>query len=459
MGTFQRRLIALMCLIMGILLAARLSPFVTSTPRDTVNSRPVAYWITQLKRAPEVRDTGTVAALQAAPDRFLPLLRAQLLTQDGTFRRALRGLARLAPPLGIRIHPADAIRRAAAVSLQAMGTTAHPAIPELVAALTSARDVETVRALEEALGGLGLDVVEPLVPLLEHPGDPSRRAMQVILRAFRRHNPESPTETLVPGVMAQLTNASPEHTRLATELVPYLRASWPAALPRLLANLESTVAPDVRVATAKVLGELRIHADTCVPALRSLLQESSEDLSVAAANALARFGGDAAVAVPDLERAAHRAEARPAIAAINSLGWIGFPAAAAVPMLVTRLEHPLALVRASAATALGRIQADPERAVPALAVSLADPDPYVRQRSARALAAFGTHAAVAVPKLVKALGDSQESVCLSAVEALGRIGRAASPAVPDLLSARNNNQSVMRAPVELALERIQAGSD
>jgi len=226
----------------------------------------------------------------------------------------------------------------------------------------------------------------------------------------------------------------------------------------------------VRANAAEALGSIGPDAQTAIPTLLELLQDSQADVRKAAADALGNLGPASKEAVPALTALLSDKESAvrgPAARALGRIGPEAKPAALALAKLLddkTKYEEGVNLVyglgrpleefaktlcvRDNAVTALLRI--GPEATLPTLRELLGDEEAEARSAAAKGLGLFGPKAKTAVPDLIATLRDESWQVRHSATEALGAVGPEAKAAVPDLvgLLLEENQEDGDAAPIE-----------
>jgi HEAT repeat protein len=218
--------------------------------------------------------------------------------------------------------------------------------------------------------------------------------------------------------------APPATTNPASNVPPL------SAVPGLVSLLKDAD-PNVRMRTAKAMGELALELRRVLPALRAALEQTALN------------DGDDGV----------RAEA------VRALLCAGPQPSTEVPGLVDALRNEIDVVRFHAAMALGDLGSAARPAVPALIHACTwDDEPAVRVGAAAALWKIdGDRGALVLHVLTDAVANANEMICWIAAECLAQIGPAARGSVPALRQAlaRSYRLTVVPTSLKLALERIQ----
>jgi HEAT repeat protein len=188
-------------------------------------------------------------------------------------------------------------RRFALLGLAAVGTTAAPAIPDLIELLNSENDHELWPAAATTLQAIGAPP-ERFVPrlcayLLDATRYPTKRASAALALA----QPTPPT----PDALDALHHALRDD--LGVIRVAAARALWQLNVP--LADLISTIADllnhrlrTVRVAALELIADIGPPAFPCRSQVESLLQAENEPVRDAAAAALASIGSSTTESKP-----------------------------------------------------------------------------------------------------------------------------------------------------------------
>ena len=435
---------------------------------DLVREHPQLFFI--LPDVMEMFDTTTSSELClvqfADPKGIKTHLKAGLLRQ--ACREAHAALHKLTH--NALTDSNQAVRRAAAEALGAMGKEAAAAMPKLAAALQDSDEMVQAAAAEAlgAIGGIGPGIgahqaVWPLRKALKSPFERVRRAAAGALVAIGKEAPGA--------VVAELRKA-------LQDFDDKVRAAAAKALGAMGKEAAGAVVPElrkalhdfddvVRAAAAEALGAMGKEAPGAVmPELRKAFQDSKYHVRAAAAEALGAMGKEAPGAVmPELRKALQDSDERVRAAAAKALGAMGKEAAGAVmPELRKALQDSKYHVRAAAAKALGAMGKEAAGAVvPELRKALQDSHGLVRFAAALALGATGKAAAGALPELRKALQDSEDVVRAAAAEALAAIGKAAAGALPELRKAVKSFKDSEPVVQEMATEALKklshAGQD
>ena len=262
---------------------------------------------------------------------------------------------------------------------------------------------------------------------------------------------------------AKLKAATPAEQHAAADALADLGPKAAAALPQLLAALESKDV-ELRWRIARALGviddpkavqALRKHAaDADAPvrsqaiyalgrleasdketlaAIIAQLTDKDADVRRASVRALQMIKPDRNVVTPLVVKVLQDADPAVVMPALHSIAEGG---AEVVPALTSALSHKEA--RYWACLALSEIGPDAKGAVAELTKVLSDERPEVRLQAAVALGEIGPAAKPAAAALVKALQDKYQAVQIAVVFSLGRIGDpSAAPAVAKLEKSDN----------------------
>ncbi|MBI1787595.1 MAG: HEAT repeat domain-containing protein [Acidobacteria bacterium] len=161
----------------------------------------------------------------------------------------------------------------------------------------------------------------------------------------------------------------------------FIHETGPAAIPRLLATLDSPRRAEREIATGR-LGQMGRAAASAAPALAAV---ALRDLDSSAAYALGEIDLDGARdlarrVIPLLGHASVETRRK----TVSLLGGLGAAAKIATPALLRALEDSDKLVRMHAVSALARIGIPRTAIVPALIGALDDPDSSVRYQAGTA---------------------------------------------------------------------------
>ncbi len=303
--------------------------------------------------------------------------------------------------------PTPSARLRAATALGRMGERAGPAIPFLIVLLGD----DTVigggykgampgREAADALAGIGVPAVMPLIAALKDPNP-----------ITRRHATQSLTKLDVDAVDELIKALRDENPKVRGHAATALGDIKDRHAVGHLISVANDSDAFVRARVAFALS--RIGDDQALEALLRALRDENVEVRRNAARApqlirSSRGVGALLIALRDEDAGVRHSAA-------SELGAIKEPHV--VEGLVDRLRDEKDHVRKVAAIALGKI-GDPQ-AVEALIGSLADEDQGVRANSARALGEIGGHRAVTA--LLSCLRDEQAQVRMVAAEALGKI--------------------------------------
>jgi HEAT repeat protein len=328
---------------------------------------------------------------------------------------------------------------------------ARPAIPELVAALTS-DDPRLRIASVEALS------------LIDNENKRLLPALAEMLGKEDEQHGRSHVRQWVEAIMSRIgTPATQGLVELLKDKDPARRAGAAIALGALgkeagkaRPDLEEALKDDqvrVRVLAAEGVWLVSGEAAASVPVLGDAVKRAAVGVGTRrlAAEVLAAMGPRARDVVPALVEAARSQDELLAILAVQALGKIGPDAAAAVPALIDRLkEEGDSPVRHAAVVALADIGPGARGAVPQLVRLLKEAGPQERGMIVVTLGKIGT-AADAGPALVEVMrtqsGSPEEGFFHPAlIQALQRLGPQVCGDLAELLKDRR--AAVRRNAVE-----------
>jgi HEAT repeat protein len=344
------------------------------------------------------------------------------------------------------------VRREAALALGSIGPAAASATPTLSKALGD-REVSVVAGAAYALGRIGPEA-KPAVPALEKCADGADLLLRTIstwaLAKIERGN-EARRLDAVSLLAAALGSRQPQVRLAAARGLADLRPAPELVLPAIKNALENR---DMAVATTAVEA-LASLGEPALPALIDALK--IERIRPAVARILGGMGPQAKKAVPALAEIVVRDGRIPArCEALMALGAIGPDAAESVSAVVEALRGTREDVCYAACYALGRMGPSAIAAEAELRKKLADPNESITLSAAWALARIDpTSAEIArqsVPLLIKGLADSEPRVRTEAAVSLGRLGPLAKDAAPALKTALHDTDEMARDAAEKALK-------
>ena len=299
---------------------------------------------------------------------------------------------------------------------EALGPSAKPAVPELVA-LLGGKGSGNYPSM--ALAYIGKDAVPALTNLLG-------------------------------------TNQNWRVRRSAYEALTYIGTNAESALPCLLNSLKYATARQDG-GSAGALAEVgRNQLEVVVPALVKALTNSTGYEAAGIADALANFGSAAKLAVPGLLAAgtSHDPYVRTRVAA--ALQRIAPDTPDALQPLMRNLRASPTMVRQQALWALEQLGTNGAPALPVLVSrSLRDPIPEVRVIALRCVAKIGLIDDAVLAGISKNATNSNYNVATEAVETLARFARRSQGAFVALLSAKPHSPvSAARGSAGMQLELI-----
>ncbi|MCU0723960.1 MAG: HEAT repeat domain-containing protein [Planctomycetes bacterium] len=312
------------------------------------------------------------------------------------------------------------------------------AVPELVEILDSG--IGSDRLAASCLAEIGAPAVPVLLSMAASDPPPGRGLLRALLAV-------GPRPAWVPHFERGL--ADPDAAvRLDCETA--LIAVGKPAVPALRRVLEGS-SEDAR---PHALTALALLGEDVAPAVEAMLLGWPEPTRLLLLSRTHRLGTDAAKLAPVMGRLLEDPSEAVAKAAWEALAGLG---PAAVPALADALRVPSLRLRAAAE--LGRIGKDPRTAVPALAGLLADGDPGVRRAALEALGEFFEEAAPAVPWILPLLADANDpELRIEAARVLGRIGEQGFAAAPALEALAREGDFRTSAAAACALESVRSPS-
>jgi hypothetical protein len=289
------------------LIAAVVAAAVICWPRPehppTYHGRPLQHWVALLD-APYKEGTNLITiakAIDAAGTNALPFLLEWIHYESPPLHSPLVRLLSLVVPWSTLESVARPRRfRLACGSLLAfrqLGSTAAPAIPELVRLANNPASRETAWRAIDALAEIGTYSLPALQQIMENPQHPQRVSAAFALTTMFRH-PTALSEPALPPDEALLH------------------------LLRCTTNDQTIVC----VAATILLGERGRHGGTpppqCVPALTNCLHSTNRMLKIEAMEALGKFGTNATQAISHLATIMKGPDAQLAARAFAALNHI-----------------------------------------------------------------------------------------------------------------------------------------
>lgn len=262
------------------------------------------------------------------------------------------------------------------------------------------------------------------VGLLLRPAEPVYRGHPVSywIEPWQHHGTEPPE-----SIAAAFAEMDERAVRWFIDQLDWRPSRLKASLNRLVASVISARffndAPDRREIAAMALGRLGPRAESAVPALEAVLQETAEPRARSAQ--AAALGALIRIRQEPLDSFLHKLR-DPAARDWEMHAWamwhLGTNAAPAVPYLVAALEAPAhdGILR-TALSALAAIRSEPALTVPALARHVTHSNSSVRWTAIQGLKAFGREARAAWPALTNRLQDPESTVRWAATNALREI--------------------------------------
>lgn len=316
-------------------------------------------------------------------------------------------------------HVDPAVRLAAVIRLEQLGTIAASATPAIIATVADKDLIVRVHAARAALrtGAPTQQIVEVVTDLLVPERFDVLRVAALILVEI---GPEA--QDALPKLHECLQASSIAVRLHAAEAALRIEPTDRRALSELKAGIESH-ATDARYFSVNALGVAVLDDDEAVFALQCALSDPSPKVATAAALHLSRTNGLARHAAPGAE-----AGDQPFAQAVATDD--PNPISPEVAIWIENLSDAADLVRQAAAIRLAIAGPAARDAVPALIDRLGDPDPVVRLHVAQALWEIERSAYPILPVLVDLLLTNRADTRIGAVYTLGRMGPVASGTVP-----------------------------
>jgi HEAT repeat protein len=393
----------------------------------------------------------------------------------GTAARTLESFGSIAVAALIDLFQKDdeLLQELALDSLERMRSQALPALPQLIAGLSSANG-RFYERLSETLGALGGAAVDPLLEALD---SADIKVCQGAVKAFAAMAKQGPWRpSLFERVLPKLINAL-GHPGMRESVARTLSSMGKEAVPFLLDVIRSgdltrsryalwalaRIGPKAKSATGLVIDLLQspepaLHSlalttlvnigPAAVPALLDCLEDpATENLGT---RALKRIG---ALAVPQLLAALDSKESRRHPAVVRALAAIvredvdvqGDAIFAALRRCLCATDAQLRQAAVEAAVTLGENR---EQLIPHLLPLLKDEDELVRRRTIDVLVSMGL---AAVAPLVATLAGDEVDVRREAAEALAKMGE---EAVAGLCQALRSETPEVRREAARTLGRI-----
>lgn len=337
-------------------------------------------------------------------------------------------------------------------------------------------DAELALRAVYALNQVGPQAAPGLVPALESPHEPVRKAAEYVLLAFGADAVQPLIDTLTPANTARhvtlLERLDPTYWYLRTASNPYAEKVL-SSYPHVLALRSRIGGSDRHFKAVIALEKLGPAGSAAIPVLVERLAQKEQYDREWAAKALEQIDTNwrqserARQAIPALVELLADKESMVRTAAAKTLGQFGPAASSAIPGLAMLLVDADIYVHKAASEALELIDWNWPRSemarqtyptlIPKLTEGLAGKHFYLqRTEAARALGRIGPDAVSAVPALVERLTDKglEVQTATAAAEALGRIGPGAASAFPTLLDQLGTRDYNHTIAVRQALTQI-----
>jgi HEAT repeat protein len=379
----------------------------------------------------------------------IPVLLRALRDKDTDYRvLALQALGGIGPeneaviPALVKAFREDGqerIRSAAMRALQAIGSKAGSAVPELASSLQR-KDPPTRSAAIAVLGAIGPEAVPSLVAAVR---DPDAGIREAAAGALMKLGPKA--RDAIPGLTEIVKGNDPVVVR--TTAVEVLGAIGLETLPVLIQALRDRE-PGPRNAAVTAITKLGPGPKTR-PALGPLIELLKDELvNNVTVSCVAGFGSEA---VGPLLAALKSKSSTQGLRnhSREALERMGANAKGAVPVLIEMLKDDDPFLRTAADRILQKIGAD---AMPALLKAIRDRD---NEGPDAILGRLGATARPAIPELLKLLKDPDPLLRQRAARCLGLIGPEAREALPALREALQDRNFTVRMLAEQAVRTVE----
>ena len=311
-------------------------------------------------------------------------------------------------------HEDVKVRREAAYHIRLLGPEAEPALPAIIKALQTDRQV-WFHAVQ-TLARLG-PVARPAIPVLMNEIAAGGQTGYRTSYALSRIGPA----TIAPLVEALKKNEDSVEVRVnVARALGWLGPAARETVPILAKLLRPDDRFDERSRDQAAWALGRIGAPA-VPDLVVALSDTSKETRVSALKALSMIGPEAAVAHEVVHPLTRDDAPKVRELAVTVLRLSRYPQQKLLPIAIERLSDTDTNVRAAARTALARL--DPTIVVAPLEVVVKSESDRAIQSAAEVLSRLGEPANATTPSLVDALERKESPETRSAlVRALGRLG-------------------------------------
>jgi len=341
----------------------------------------------------------------------------------------------------------------ALIALGQIGPAAKAAVPSIIAAGSSDKDLMTASVF--ALGRVGVCTTEGLALAKAAAGAEEPFQKLVGTWAVVQLQPEDSAAHIAAVRLAAAALQSDDEdmvtagARALITMDPVREIVTPVLEKVLKTGKPSTV--DLLMDTVASFG-----ADVVPRVVEGL---DDEPMRLFAVGILARLGADAAEAVPALIAALDSDDDKYRREVLFTLGSIGPASAPAVDKLASLLDSANEDVAHAACYAIGKIGPSAKGAVPKLVEKFDSEDPALKLASIWAalkiVPVSDRLAARAVPSLITMLRDRREVLRAEAAGELGDIGKAATVALPELKKLERDKSPMVRKAAAAAIAKIE----
>lgn len=339
------------------------------------------------------------------------------------------------------------------LALASIGPAAESAAPQIVPLLKSADDATVPVAAAYALGSMGAKDADAELRAAATAKDNAFLQMIATWALAKLHPNDQDAKKLAIEKLSQGLKSDDVTMRKAAAKSLQLLQAPPELVAPALVEIVNDSNPEVR---SNVVDAIASLGESVVPRVSNALK--NPQLREPAVRVLTKIGPQAAGAVKPLIDAANGAEPKLRTDIQFALAAIGPAAAPATDMLVVSLASKDAGERESALYALRKIGPGAKAAVTRLRRLMQADDSFNAIASAWALSRIAPDdaqvAAAVATKLAKGLSHADEQTRLECAEALADMGPAARSAAPALeRAAKEDSSAAVRAAAAAALKQ------
>ncbi|HEX6288034.1 MAG TPA: HEAT repeat domain-containing protein [Herpetosiphonaceae bacterium] len=328
--------------------------------------------------------------------------------------------------------------------------------------LVDATDPQVRRQAVAALGALGAEAPNEVIPMLQAAltdADPLVRRQAIY--ALSELGSQVPGE-VIPVLHAALSHADPLVRRQAIYALSELGSQVPdEVIPVVLQAVLSHADRYIQTVAARTLSQLGAEApNEVIPMLQAALTDTDPQVQRQAVAALGALGAEAPnEVIPMLQAALTDADPLVRRQAIYALSELRSQVLGEVIPVVLHaaLSHAESDVRRQAIHALSELGSQvPDEVIPVLQAVLSHADRYIQTVAARTLSQLGAEAPnEVIPMLQAALTDADPSVRWQAIYALSELGsQVLGEVIPVLHAALSHADPLVRRQAIYALSEL-----